>query len=187
MNFIYEQPFWVGFLGAALTLGLLVGWAYSARREVAIAALVVLALTVALVAAGVAVETDREAVTRTLAQIATDVESNDLERVLRHISSQAPSIRSEAEAEFPRYRFEAVEVKWQLLEIEIEEAPTGEKQAHATFNVVVTGDLRSAAVGSQTVPRYVEVDFVQEGDAWKVAGYSHDDAMKGFKKKPVAE
>ena len=187
MNFIYEQPFWVGFLGAVVTLGLVVGWAYSARREVGIAALVALALTVALVIAGTAVETDREAVKRTLAQIAADVESNDLNRVLGHISTQATSIRSEAEAEFPRYRFETVEIKWQLLEIEIEESPTGEKQAHATFNVVVKGDLASAGVGSQTVPRYVEVDFVQEGDAWKVAGYSHDDAMRGFKKKPVDE
>jgi hypothetical protein len=112
------------------------------------------------------------------------VESNDLNRVLGHVASQATSIRSEAEAEFPRYRFETVEIKWQLLEIEIEESPTGEKQAHATFNVVVTGDLKSAGVGSQTVPRYVEVDFVEEGGAWKIARYSHDDAMKGFKKKP---
>lgn len=187
MNFIFEQPFWVGFLGMVLTLGLVVAWAYSARREAGIGALVVLALTAALVAAGMAVETDREAVKRTLAQIAADVESNDLNRVLAHISPQATSIRAEAEAEFPRYRFDAVEIKWQMLEIEIEESPTGEKRAHATFNVVVKGDLKSAGVGAQTIPRYVEVDFVKEGEAWKVASYSHDDAMKGFKKKPAAE
>lgn len=187
MNFIYEQPFWVGFLGSILALGLLVAWAYSARREAAIGAFVALALTGALVTAGLAIETDREAVKRTLAQIAVDVESNDLSRVLSHISPQATSIRAEAQAEFPRYRFEAVEIKWQLLEIEIEDSPAGEKRAHATFNVVVTGDLRSAGVGSQTVPRYVEVDFVKEGEAWKVAGYAHDDAMRGFKKKPAEE
>jgi hypothetical protein len=184
MNFIYEQPFWVGFLGALLTLALIVGWAYSARREAAIAALVVLALTAALVVAGLTVETDREAIKRTLAQIASDVESNDLNRVLAHISPQATSIRAEAEAEFPRYRFDAVEIKWQMLEIDVDESPAGEKQAHATFNVVVTGDLKSAGVGAQTIPRYVEVDFAKEGDAWNVIGYSHDDAMRGFKKKP---
>jgi hypothetical protein len=185
MNFVFEQPFWVGFLGLALTLGLFVGWAYSARREAGIAALVVLGLTGILVVAGLTVETDREAVKRTLAQIAADVESNDLNRVLSHISPQATSIRAEAEAEFPRYRFDAVEIKWQLLEIDFEQSSAGEKRAHATFNVVVTGDLKSAGVGSQTIPRYVEVDFVKEGEAWKVAGYSHDDAMKGFKKKPA--
>lgn len=187
MNFVFEQPFWVGFLGMVLTLGLVVGWAYSARREAGIAALIALALTAALVFAGFAVETDREAVKRTLAQIAADVESNDLNRVLAHVSPQATSIRAQAEAEFPRYRFDAVEIKWQMLEIDVTESSSGQTQAHATFNVVVTGDLKSAGVGAQTIPRYCEIDFVEEGDAWKIAGYSHDDAMKGFKKKPSAE
>ena len=111
MNLIFEQPFWIGFMGMVLTIVLLGVWAIAGKRDAGIAALVALGLTGILVALGVAVETDREAIRRTIAEIAEDVESNDLNRVLSHVASSATSIRTEASTEFPRYRFDAVTVE----------------------------------------------------------------------------
>ena len=119
MSFIFEQPFWVGFIGLILTLVLAGVWAFAGQRLAGIAALVALGLTAALVFVGTAVETDREAIRRTLAQNARDVESNDINAVLSHVASSAPSIATEASNELPRYQFEAVEVKWQMLEIDV--------------------------------------------------------------------
>jgi hypothetical protein len=122
-----------------------------------------------------AVETDREAIERTLAEIARDVASNDLRAVLRHIADTAPpEVRSTAEKEMPNYNFTECRVT-RIFELNID-AEGQPKKAVVEFNVRATGSFSGAGVEitDSTVFRYVRLDFVREKDGrWTVENYEH--------------
>ena len=126
MNVILEQPVYVGIAGGLFTLLL----AYLAiqcppqhRKKVFAAAGVVVVITVLLIILGSSVQTETEKVRRMLFQTARDVESNDVERMLRHIHPQAKDIRTRAANEMRQYKFDSIDIKPNL-EITIDENQT---------------------------------------------------------------
>ena len=72
---ILEQPWWVGILGAIVTIGIGVAWLQSGRREIGWGAVGALILTIILVAVGLVVETERESLRRMIYATAEDLEN----------------------------------------------------------------------------------------------------------------
>jgi hypothetical protein len=178
---LFESPMLVmaiGFTTAALLGGL---WLQTGKRVLLVLLVGMLALTVTGVILERSVETDREQIDSTLRRIARDIERNDRPAVLAHIHSQAADIRQAAAMETSTYVFEQVKIKSNL-QIEVH-AGTDPKTATATFNVVVIGTGGQLGKQSSRAPRYMTLEFEQEGGAWRVRSYTHQDASVGFKKR----
>jgi hypothetical protein len=148
------------------------GWAKTGRKEVLYGLIAIIFLCALVLGLQRFVVTDGEKVLATLHQIANDVERNDLEAVLKHIHSQSPRIRAEAESEFPRYRFKEVKIT-RIREV-ISEPKHVPPQVIVQFSVVVTGTDADGTIGEQPVPRYVEATFHKDDDGvWRVHHYEH--------------
>lgn len=166
-------------LAAAVVILSLV-WMRTGRRWPMALAAVAGLLAIVVLVAGHLIVTDREVVEATLRRIAADVERNDVKAVVGHIHSERTDLVAMVESEFPRYRFEKVDIKSNL-EIEVDNA-VNSQAAVAKFNVVVHGKFHGGGdfgdvYGDQGIRRYVVVKFQKEGDQWKVVGYAHHDPI----------
>jgi hypothetical protein len=179
MNLLLEQPLAVVIAGVILGLIGGIAWSSTGRKEW----LVGLGLVVVLTIVGMIVEqlvvTDREAIERTLGEIARDVQSNNVRTVLRHIATGASDVQREAETELPRYRFDECRVtKVHNVDIDASAEP---RSAIVEFNVIATGSFSEGGVEltGQQVLRWVRLHMVREKDSqWRVQDYEHDDPQR---------
>lgn len=181
MSGIFENPFpliVIGVITAIISGGM---WLQTGRKSALYATLVLVVLMIGLVIVAQLVESERERVSRTLHQIAREVEQNDVEAVLSHVHPNAPQVRAQAAAELPTYTFQSVDIK-RNLEITIfsERTPP---QAVARFNAVAVLSDRSGLINNRHVPRFVVVTFEQDNDEWKVVDYEHLDPQVGYQRK----
>jgi hypothetical protein len=177
MMWLVEEPVTILLLGGLTVAMLAYAWWQLRYRWLLHAWLGLAALTVGLLLLESVVETEPEQIEAALRQIARDVESNDLERILRHVYSGAPQTLAQARSEFPRYEFERVSIK-QNIEISLD--PTAQPPAaRVTFNVRVDVVELSSRI-RYTPARFVMVTMRKEGGAWKVAEYAHDDVLRGM-------
>ena len=177
-GWVLEHEIWLlvlGALTAILTGGL---WLKTGARPFCYALVAVVLATALLVTLSGLIVTDRETITATLAQIARDVQRNDLEAVLAHVHSKASEIRRRAELEFPAYEFREVRIQ-ENLEIDVREFEAS-KTAEARFNVVVLLRDRRGLFQESRIPRFVVVSLEQEDQRWKVTDYRHSDAREGL-------
>jgi hypothetical protein len=178
MSVIFEEPVLPVVLGIITAIILGFAWLQTGRKQFIYGLVAVIAMIIALVVVERMVVTDREAIDSLLRQGAKAVERNDLPGVLRLVHSQAPDIRAQAEAEFPKYRFERVSIKNNLkITIDQSKTPT---EAEATFNVVVVGSDREGTIEHQQVPRYVIINLRKDGDAWRIYSYEHRNPAEGL-------
>ncbi len=180
MIWVIEQPLYLIILGLVAVVGFGFGWMQTGYR-----ALLYLAVGSAICAGGLLllerlVVTDAEEVESVLHQIAGDIERNDLPAVLAAIHPDAVQTRQRAEAEFPNYEIDYVDIKSNL-KVDVDDDAVPPK-AMATFNVMVKGRERS--FGPFTVPRFVEVTLVKVDDRWLALDYRHYEVTFGMKKRP---
>lgn len=178
MSGLFEQPILPVVLGIITAVILGFAWLQTGRKPFIYGMVIALVLTVLVIVIERTVVTDREAIDAVLRQAAHAVERNDLPGLLRLVHSQAPNIRAQAEAEFPKYRFQSVSIK-NNLKITLNQ-PQDATDAEATFNVVVVGSNREGTIEQMRVARYVIVTFKKEEDVWKVFSYEHRDAQEGL-------
>jgi len=186
MTWLTENPFPILLIGSLTTAILVGGWLRTGSKWVLGGAIVAIAITVGLVLAERWIVTDREQVSRTLHEIATAVERNDVEAALTYAYSGAPDVRAHADAELRQYRFSEVNIKRNL---QIEVFPNRDPPlATAEFNVIVVLTTRDGLVGTRRIPRYVEMTFYKEDDGrWGVGGYEHFDPRRGFMVDPETQ
>jgi hypothetical protein len=171
MTWLFETPTYILSFGGLATACCLGGWIQLRHRVLAYLTGLCILMTGCLLAVEHYVITPLEEVEITLRQIARDLESNRLDRLLQHIHSKAPDIRQLAENEFSNYRFERVSIRGKI-EIQVDTS-TKPYQAETKFNVVAVGRLSRSGAETMRVPRLVTVTFLKEGDQWKAVGYEH--------------
>lgn len=171
MTWLFETPTYILSFGGLATACCLGGWIQLRHRVLAYLTGLCILMTGCLLAVEHYVITPLEEVEITLRQIARDLESNRLDRLLQHIHSKAPDIRQLAEKEFSNYRFERVSIRGKI-EIQVDTS-TKPYQAETKFNVVAVGRLSRSSAETMRVPRLVTVTFLKEGDQWKAVGYEH--------------
>jgi ketosteroid isomerase-like protein len=181
MNLLLEQPLAIVIVGVVLGLVAGTAWTSTGRKGW----LVGLGLVVVLTIAGLIVErlvvTDREAIEATLAEIARDVQSNDLRAVLRHVSSNNPELQQKAEAEMPNYRFDECRVT-KIFQLDID-ASAEPRSALVEFNVIASGSFQQGGVelADRGVPRRVLLQMVREKDGrWRVQDYAHSSPLENL-------
>lgn len=172
---LFDQPIYIAALGILLGIVAAGLWTSTGRKEWLIVLGVVIALTAGLLVVERFVVTDKEAIRQTLAEIARDVKSNDLNRVLRHIAPANANLAQQARSEMPNYQFTDCRVT-KVHEIKVD-ARTEPRAAVVEFNVVASGTFRQGGMelSDSSVPRWVRLDLVRDADgSWKVENYTHD-------------
>lgn len=169
----FDQPLYIVVTG--IVLGVIVGglWMASGRKEMLFALGGVVALTVVWLIVERVVVTDREEIRATLVEIARDVQNNDLNRLLGHLSQSNPSLAQRAKAEMPNYKFTECRIT-QIHGTDVD-SDSEPRSAIIEFNVQATGTFNEGSFGyTGTVPRWVQLQMVREKDGrWRVQDYKH--------------
>jgi hypothetical protein len=120
--------------------------------------------------------TDEELVTATLHRLARDLEANDAEAVLEHISAASPQLRAEAKTQLGRFVFHSAVVKRNLdVTVSSDRTPP---VAEARFNGVADVSDRVGLVTKARVARYFIVNLRKEDGRWRISRYEDLDPMK---------
>lgn len=173
MTFLNENFVGIAGLGIILAFVLLIGLLRTGRRGWSYAGIACGLLFVGLLYREVRVVTTREEILATLLQIARDLETNDPPNVLAHIAASAPSLQAEAKKRLAALRIHRASVKSNLRITQTTGAPP--TAATAKFNAVLVLSETRSGVQNLWSPWLFVVDFVREGEVWKVARYERHD------------
>jgi hypothetical protein len=171
MSWLAENALVIWALGAvALTMAFIV-YFHSRSPESQVAVLLVVIITGALLVTEHLLESPREAVARTLDEIAAAVRQNDVSSVLSHIDPAAVQLRKEIETAMPLVDIE----KAAILDTPIItlDPPGDPLQAQVDCRAFVHGTLKRGGMkGGQMA--HCQVIFTKQGDDWLVSDYSAD-------------
>lgn len=173
MTWLFENPFWILFLGISLTIGFAFAWVKTARKEFGLASAITLILTVLLVMAGIMVETDREKIRLTVMAMSEAVEDNDVEGLVAFVSPKRTECRERIEAEMPSYVFDKCNVmSFNGLAYDAKKHPT---RAMVVF--FVWADVNAPTYGYDgNVRRRIILFFEKvESGEWLLYDYDHED------------
>lgn len=174
-QFLLESPFSVGLCGGLIVLALGVWWTQSGARVAAALAAAAALITTGLVIVSLQIETEREQIRRTIAEVADALDNNNVPLAVSYIHAGAAAGLQRASQELPQYTFhEARVTRMHSIEVHPQLAPPA---AIAEFNVAV-----EVEAGGQKIPvrRFVKVYFVKQGDRWLVRDYEHFDPLTGL-------
>ena len=188
MSWLFEKPVFIVVLGIVIAVLVGAAWSASGRKELLYALGVIVGLVVVGLIVERAVVTDSEAIRATLVEIAHDVQSNNVQRVTRHIAASKGQLVQKAQAEMPNYRFTECRVtKIHKIDVSAANEP---RTAVVEFNIVATGTFRqgSIEVADTRVPRWIRLEMVLEPDgAWRVQDYHHEAPQQMMFEKPLSE
>ena len=171
MNWLAENALAIWAVGAvALTMALVVYFQTGTRNSQYAVAIVVL-VTAALLATESMLESPREAVARTLDEIAAAVRANDMPAVLRYIAPTAAELRKEIETAMPLATIErAAIIGTPQIMLDPSDEPT---QATVQCRVFVHGALKNGGMkGGQIAACNIVME--RDGDRWLVSSYTAD-------------
>lgn len=183
MNLILENAVLIGVLGGAIT-GLIAFAGYQlSQMRLLTGAAACGALTVALVALSVAIETDREQIRRTMQEIAETIQENDHEGLFSFFHPNASAGVQHAKSEVPGYKFLQASVS-SIRDIIVNSQtrpPTAITEFIAAFKV--SSDDPQAYGAEVNARRFVKVYWMKLDERWLVQDYEHAEFMQGFTKK----
>jgi hypothetical protein len=163
-------PIWMG--GAvALTMAVVVY--LQTRTNKALAGIgVVAAVTAALLAAEWFLETPREAVERTLYELAATVEANDVPGTLAFLAPTAdPRIRDDVETLMPLVAIERARIiGTPRIEVDAGDEP---RRATVECRGVILATVRQSGMRGGQEDR-LTIEWVRSGERWLVEGYTSD-------------
>ncbi len=182
-----DQPLYIVIIGIVLVVIVGGAWTASGRKEWLAALVAVAVFTTIWLVVERMVVTDQEAIRATLLEIARDVQSNDVQRVVKHVAKANPSLTTRAQNELPNYDFDECRVtKVELIDVDASAEP---RSAKVEFNVIASGTFRAPGVEvSQKVPRWIQLHMVREDDGkWRVQDYQHKPPVAMFLGQPLSE
>lgn len=125
------------------------------------------------------VVTPKEEIESTLHEIARDLESNNEDAILAHISQSTPRTTDLARQALRRVEIVRVAVKNNLqVEFQSDRQPL---QATAGFNAVIVGSEKRGTIRNQPSPNYFVVDFQKENNEWRVLSYQRHPPQQGIR------
>lgn len=177
---LMEQPLIIVGVGSMLVAVLVGGLLQTGKHILLYAAVGVVLLTIGLLGLERSVLTPREAVKATLHVIAHDLEQNDVEAILTHISEHRAELRKQAKREMERWEIVKVDIK-RNLKVEVV-SERGMDVAEAKFNCIVEVKARRGitAGGEFRSPLFFQVQFKKENDQWRIRSYEMSDPREGI-------
>ncbi len=171
MQWILENPWPAGVVGAVFVVGFLSAWGQTGQKKYLGAAAAVAVVALALVVVEHLIVTPREEVEQTIHEIAQALEQNDTQRVLSYLHPQAQLARTALRRVLPQ-----VKIYWaRASDIRVELSPENDPQR---ARVKVFGTIRfeyrmreMPERFQRTYAREVEAILVRHQGRWLVRGY----------------
>jgi hypothetical protein len=181
VEFVLESSWWVGAVGAILTVAAIQWWISSGRREALQIAIGTLLVTLVLVGVGYLIETEQESLRSMVYQTADHLQNNRNSEVVKAIYNHPTEqvLAAKRYIDEGKHTFDAASIK-KLHSIDFS-GPSSARRAIVKMNVYVEGRFDGYLV---KVPRYVEVTLYRVGDRWLVYDFTHDQPLSGFKVDP---
>jgi low affinity Fe/Cu permease len=169
MSWVLEQPVAIIFVGLVTVAILFGGLVQTGKKWLLYVMIATAAFFAGLVVVEQVVVTRREQVENTVYQIARDVEANDVEAVVRHLSKARPELRATARRYMSYLEVEQAKIKNDLrVELHLDRDPP---TATARFHAMIVGSDPAGEVRHQRYPKGFVVQFVLEDDTWYVYDY----------------
>jgi hypothetical protein len=168
MNWLAENalPIWAG--GAvALTMALIIY--FQTRTNGALLGILgVLGIAATFLVIEWAIESPREAVERTLYELADTVEANDIAGALQYVAPGASRIRNDIETSMPLVTIDTANVMGSpLIEVnEVAQPPTAKVECRGFFHGTMKQNGMKGGDAAQ-----ITIYFVLDGDRWLVSDY----------------
>ena len=179
MSFFFENPARLALSGIALLATCLWMARTTGRRPWYVATFAIMCLGCALLFVERQVVTLREAINGVLNEIADDLQTNDVERVLRHVSPTRTDLQRQTRQWLPRYRIHQARVKSNL---QVDRVPEGNGNiVRARFNAVFLVSETRGEIRNLLSPWYFIVDFAAEDGTWRVVRYERHDPREGLR------
>jgi len=178
---LMEQPLTIVITGGFLVIALVGGLLQTGRRSLLYAAVGVAVLTVGLLILERTTITPREQVKATLHVIAHDLEQNNVNAILQHISKDCVDLQRDAKAKMRLVEIVNVDIK-NNLKVELY-SDRGIDYAESRFNCVIRYKILRGIAGGDDVrpfPQFFVVRFRQEDGHWRVRDYEMQDPRSGI-------
>jgi ketosteroid isomerase-like protein len=177
MNFLFENPWRIIFIGiiAEAVLGIVL--ARTGRGSLLWAMLGVLALTLACLVVERLAVTEKERVEMTLDGITAALEANDLKRVLNYVAADA--VYTHNRAAWALGRIEVQSAKIYNLEITINRLTSPLTAKAAFFGYIAYRDKLGESPYSNYGSRFT-ADLRKQGDRWVVTGHVEEQEADGI-------
>lgn len=174
MNWLFEgSPLVVIAVGGIALAALLAGIAQTGKRVFLYLMPVVVLMIGLVLAVQWLVITPGEEVQQTLQTIADELERNDRQAVISHVSPTRPDLISEARSRLGLIKFEDVSVRNVEVDTDMDRDPP---QAVANFKATVRGGEAHGAIEHVTQVKVFRVIFRREEDGqWRVTEYEMSD------------
>lgn len=181
MQYLFEDPLPILAIGGLTVAILIGGWLKTGRAFLLWGGLATVVVTGTMFVLESVVVTPVEEVENTLKDIAIRIAANDVEAVTGGLASAAEDLRREARQIMKQITVHQVKIK-NNLEVDIPEATPN--TATAQFNAVLVASDRSGTFSNRRSAWFFIVNFVKEGDAWRVTSYERRDPLEGLGKEP---
>ncbi|GAB5405805.1 MAG: hypothetical protein Aurels2KO_40360 [Aureliella sp.] len=176
-SILFESPVWLGMVGFACAAVAGYFWSQTGSKPALISAIVLAVLTIVGVMVNLAVDTDRETISKLLDEAALKLKANDHDAVLDYLHPAAGGAVQRAKAEIARFEFSDARVtRIKDITVNWENSPP---TALAEFNAVVKVSTQGF---SGNAARFVKLYFHRKDDRWLVVDYEHASPTEGFKR-----
>jgi hypothetical protein len=172
---LFEQPWIIGVLGAIVTGATLFGWLQSGSIIALRSAGGFLIATLLLVLLNVWVVTEREILRSWLSETASELEQNQVDKVLKRIHPEASERVADRARMLKNIKFTSVRIT-KIHGIDIKSTRKS-SQAVIRMNVFAEGEMRHAA---GKAPRWIGLTLEKTDGVWMVADVEEKDPMHEF-------
>ena len=176
MNTIFfEQPWIVGAIGTVITIATLYGWTQTGN-SIALKTGIGLALaTLLLLIANLFIVTDAEQVRTWLASTASELQNNDIDRVLKKLSPDCSDRVTNVADRMKNVKFTIAKVT-KIHSIEVQSDKEG-VTAQIRMNAFVAGESNGI---SAKVPRWVALTLEKKNREWLITDFEDKDPQHEF-------
>lgn len=181
MKLLFENPYPLAAIGGLMLVMLAGGFLQTQKKQLLLGMLAVALLIAGLFIIEQFVITPGEEVAMTLHEIAADLEINNLDGVIRHISESSPQLERDARGRLRGVTLERVKIK-RNLKIEVT-PPSNPQTANARFNCVVVGSDKGGMMGKRHGAFFFDVNLRKEQGKWRVSAYEMKDPREGMRKR----
>ena len=164
MNWLLQNPLIIVVTGLIIEVLLFLALQQSGKKSVAWLMAGVAVLTAGLISLERWVVTPEEAIRAKLYEIAADLQNNDVEAVIAHISRRATEQQEEARKRIKNVTFKEVSVK-EIADVEIADPP---ERGSVRVRVKAAGNVGPF---QGTDIREFKVYFALEDGVWKIRGW----------------
>ena len=166
LEILLERPVMIGAIGAIITIATFYAWMQTGIKQLLPSSIALAIATVMLIVLSVTIETEQEILRRFVYETASELESNQHQKVIAKIHPQASENLQDARLRLPQIQFTAARIKT-IHEIQLKRNRTG-VNAIITMNAYIDASYGERA---GRAPRWIQLTLEKTNDKWLMVDF----------------